>query len=62
MNTYRGVGHVKFIPSFCIYVGFGCLFAPFVLLSSFGPVNSKGGKKHAFSNISTKKWLVLCLI
>ncbi|KAJ0601927.1 hypothetical protein HanIR_Chr03g0134191 [Helianthus annuus] len=40
---------------FCIYVGFGCLFAYFVLFSSFGPVNSKGRKKHAFSNISTKK-------
>ncbi|MFS7997803.1 hypothetical protein Hanom_Chr12g01146211 [Helianthus anomalus] len=43
------------IPSSCIYVGFGCLFVPFVLLCSFSPVNSKGRKKHAFSNISTKK-------
>ncbi|MFS8004489.1 hypothetical protein Hanom_Chr13g01226441 [Helianthus anomalus] len=45
--------HVYFF--FCIYVGFGYLFAPFVLLSSFGPVNSKGRMKHAFSNISTKR-------
>ncbi|MFS7985575.1 hypothetical protein Hanom_Chr11g01000041 [Helianthus anomalus] len=44
-----------FIPSSCIYVGFGCLFAPFVLLSLFSPVNSKRRKKRAFSNISTKK-------
>ncbi|MFS7920062.1 hypothetical protein Hanom_Chr03g00219851 [Helianthus anomalus] len=43
------------IHSSCIYVGSGCLFVPFVLLSSFSPVNSKGRKKHAFSNISTKK-------
>ncbi|MFS7924597.1 hypothetical protein Hanom_Chr03g00274501 [Helianthus anomalus] len=50
------------VPSLCIYVGFGCLFASFVRLSSFGPVNSKGTKKRDFSNISTKKWLVLCLI
>ncbi|KAJ0843382.1 hypothetical protein HanRHA438_Chr15g0690761 [Helianthus annuus] len=49
------------IPSSCIYVGFVCLFVSFVLLSSFSPVNSKERKKHVFSNISTKKRLVLCL-
>ncbi|KAJ0566770.1 hypothetical protein HanIR_Chr06g0277321 [Helianthus annuus] len=46
----------------CIYVRFCCIFVPFVYLSSFGPENTKGRQKHTFSNISTKKWLVLCLI
>ncbi|MFS7993839.1 hypothetical protein Hanom_Chr12g01098801 [Helianthus anomalus] len=50
-GCYRGVGHVTFILSICIYIGFGCLFAHFVLLCSLGLVNSKGRKKHAFSNI-----------
>ncbi|MFS8024714.1 hypothetical protein Hanom_Chr16g01466631 [Helianthus anomalus] len=36
------------IPSSCIYICFGCLFVPFVLLSSFVPVNSKGRKKKRF--------------
>ncbi|MFS8007304.1 hypothetical protein Hanom_Chr14g01259441 [Helianthus anomalus] len=53
---------MSLVPSSCIYVGFGCLFAPFVLLRLFDPVNSKGRKKRAFSNISTEKWLVLCLV
>ncbi|MFS8015692.1 hypothetical protein Hanom_Chr15g01359661 [Helianthus anomalus] len=43
------------IPSSFIYDGFGGLFVPFVLLSSFSPINSKGRKKHAFFNISTKR-------
>ncbi|MFS7986365.1 hypothetical protein Hanom_Chr11g01009461 [Helianthus anomalus] len=38
-----------------IYVGFCCLFASFVNLSSFNPENTKGRQKHTFSNISTKK-------
>ncbi|MFS8019198.1 hypothetical protein Hanom_Chr15g01401041 [Helianthus anomalus] len=46
----------------CIYVRFSCLFASFVHLSSFNPENRKGRKKHTFSNISTKKRLVLCHI
>ncbi|MFS8022961.1 hypothetical protein Hanom_Chr16g01445721 [Helianthus anomalus] len=44
----------------CIYVRFSCLFASFVHLSSFNPENTKGRQKHTFSNISTKKGLVLC--
>ncbi|KAJ0866175.1 hypothetical protein HanRHA438_Chr12g0548721 [Helianthus annuus] len=43
----------------CIYVRFCCLFASFVYLSSFNPENTKGRQKHTFSNISTKKGLVL---
>ncbi|KAJ0480053.1 hypothetical protein HanIR_Chr13g0627091 [Helianthus annuus] len=46
----------------CIYVRFSCLFASFVNLSSFNPENTKGRQKHSFSNISTQKGLVLCLI
>ncbi|MFS7984078.1 hypothetical protein Hanom_Chr11g00982271 [Helianthus anomalus] len=44
----------------CIYVRFSCLFASFVHLSSFNSENIKGRQKHTFSNISTKKGLVLC--
>ncbi|KAJ0533816.1 hypothetical protein HanIR_Chr09g0412741 [Helianthus annuus] len=44
----------------CIYVRFSCLFASFVYLGSFNPENIKGRQKHTFSNISTKKGLVLC--
>ncbi|KAJ0481233.1 hypothetical protein HanIR_Chr13g0640351 [Helianthus annuus] len=45
--------HVYFFS--CIYVRFGCIFVPFVQLSSFGPENTKGRQKHTFFNISTKK-------
>ncbi|MFS8015850.1 hypothetical protein Hanom_Chr15g01361571 [Helianthus anomalus] len=31
-----------FLPFLCIYVGFGCIFASFVHLSSFNPENTKG--------------------
>ncbi|MFS7987415.1 hypothetical protein Hanom_Chr11g01022411 [Helianthus anomalus] len=44
-----------FIPSSCIYVGFGCLFVHFVLLNSFSPKNSKGRKKHAFPTLVLKR-------
>ncbi|KAJ0456773.1 hypothetical protein HanIR_Chr15g0766241 [Helianthus annuus] len=56
-----GVGHVTLFLLLVFMLIFGCIFVPFVLLSSFGPVNSKGRMKRAFSNISTKKGLVLCL-
>ncbi|MFS7911180.1 hypothetical protein Hanom_Chr02g00115021 [Helianthus anomalus] len=46
----------------CIYVRVRCNFVPFVQLCSFNPENTKGRQKHIFSNISTKKRLVLCLI
>ncbi|MFS7953354.1 hypothetical protein Hanom_Chr07g00617561 [Helianthus anomalus] len=49
----RGVRHATFLPLLCIYVGFGCIFASFVRLSSFNPENTKGRQKHTFSNIST---------
>ncbi|MFS7992596.1 hypothetical protein Hanom_Chr12g01084161 [Helianthus anomalus] len=49
----RGDGHATFLPFLCIYVGFGCIFASFVHLSSFNPENTKGRQKHTFSNIST---------
>ncbi|MFS7981247.1 hypothetical protein Hanom_Chr10g00948691 [Helianthus anomalus] len=55
----RQVGQ-SFIIAF--YVGFCCLFASFVLLSSFNPVYSKGTKTQAFSNVSTRKWLIFLLI
>ncbi|MFS7969514.1 hypothetical protein Hanom_Chr09g00810111 [Helianthus anomalus] len=44
------------------YVGFCCLFASFVLLSSFTPVYLKGTKTQAFSNISTRRGLILGLL
>ncbi|MFS7896714.1 hypothetical protein Hanom_Chr00s005611g01729511 [Helianthus anomalus] len=43
------------VCKFVIYTGFGCIFIPFVHLSSFNHVNSKGRQKQTFSNISTKK-------
>ncbi|MFS7944815.1 hypothetical protein Hanom_Chr06g00516671 [Helianthus anomalus] len=43
-----------------IYVRFSCLFASFVHLSSFNPENTKGKQTYIFSNINTKKGLVLC--
>ncbi|KAJ0479991.1 hypothetical protein HanIR_Chr13g0626391 [Helianthus annuus] len=43
-----------------IYVRFSCIFASFVHLSSFNSENTKGRQKNTFSNISTKKGLVLC--
>ncbi|MFS7976702.1 hypothetical protein Hanom_Chr10g00895531 [Helianthus anomalus] len=46
----------------CIYVRFCCIFVPFIQLRSFSPENTKGRQKHTFSDISTKKGLVLCLI
>ncbi|MFS7997317.1 hypothetical protein Hanom_Chr12g01140301 [Helianthus anomalus] len=36
-----------------IYARISCLFASFVILSSFHPENTKGRQKHFFSNIST---------
>ncbi|MFS7904403.1 hypothetical protein Hanom_Chr01g00035601 [Helianthus anomalus] len=38
---------------FCIYARISCLFASFVILSSFHPENTKGRQKRSFSNIST---------
>ncbi|MFS7980785.1 hypothetical protein Hanom_Chr10g00943291 [Helianthus anomalus] len=51
----RMVRHFTLFLLLVIKLVFGSLFVPFVILSPFGPVNSKGRKKHAFSNISTKK-------
>ncbi|KAJ0509945.1 hypothetical protein HanIR_Chr11g0534881 [Helianthus annuus] len=49
-------GRAYHVYSFsCIYVRFGCIFVPFVQLSSFSPENTKIRQKHTFSNISTKK-------
>uniref|UniRef100_A0A251VFW4 Secreted protein n=1 Tax=Helianthus annuus TaxID=4232 RepID=A0A251VFW4_HELAN len=53
---------IYFCSFSCIYVRISCLFASFVNLSSFHPENTKGRQKHSFSNISTQKGLVLCLI
>ncbi|MFS7975373.1 hypothetical protein Hanom_Chr10g00879811 [Helianthus anomalus] len=44
---------VYFCPFSCIYGRISCLFASFVILSSFHPENTKGREKHSFSNIST---------
>ncbi|MFS7934469.1 hypothetical protein Hanom_Chr05g00391891 [Helianthus anomalus] len=44
---------IHFCSFSCIYVGFSCLSASFVNLSSFYPENTKGRQKHSFSNIST---------
>ncbi|KAJ0577421.1 hypothetical protein HanIR_Chr05g0235781 [Helianthus annuus] len=52
---------VYFCSFSCIYARISCLFASFVILSSFNPENAKGRQKHYFSNISTQKGLVLCL-
>ncbi|KAJ0601526.1 hypothetical protein HanIR_Chr03g0129521 [Helianthus annuus] len=51
---------IHFCPFSCIYVRLCCLFASFLNLSSSNPENTKGRQKHTFSNISTKKGLVLC--
>ncbi|MFS8032529.1 hypothetical protein Hanom_Chr17g01558871 [Helianthus anomalus] len=52
---------VYFCSFSCIYARISCLFASFVILSSFHPENTKGRRKHSFSNISAQKGLVLCL-
>ncbi|KAJ0851077.1 hypothetical protein HanPSC8_Chr13g0588161 [Helianthus annuus] len=44
---------VHFCSFSCIYARISCLFASFVILSSFHPENTKGRQKHSFSNIST---------
>ncbi|KAJ0521545.1 hypothetical protein HanIR_Chr10g0472141 [Helianthus annuus] len=44
---------VYFCSFSCIYARISCLFASFVILSSFHPENTKGRQKHSFSNIST---------
>ncbi|KAJ0799819.1 hypothetical protein HanPI659440_Chr03g0095811 [Helianthus annuus] len=44
---------VHFCSFSCIYARISCLFASFVILSSFHPENTKGKQKHSFSNIST---------
>ncbi|KAJ0523494.1 hypothetical protein HanIR_Chr10g0494461 [Helianthus annuus] len=44
---------VYFCSFSCIYGRISCLFASFVILSSFHPENTKGRQKHSFSNIST---------